>query len=346
MSHTSWFNIAGSPGSILPVGHGQGASYGPASYFVATSSGGSSTVKLYKISNIRTASPVLTYNSIATSSYSPAGDASQSGSTNLLDVGDCRALNGFYLNGIVHFVHNVDKGSGFCGVRYHRITVSSLTDVRTTWVGSTTSDYAYGSIASFATTSTDKSIMMGVQYVTSTSFPSLRVVNNNNSFVWSSSLNIKSGAGYVDFQSSTTERWGDYAGISRKHNSAVPSIWMAGAYGTTAHNWSTWISEVHGTTPRLDLAADDNNVNNTKVFPQPVHESFTLEFTVEKEQEIVISLFDEKGSLVKEFFNGKATEGNNVLSFNKANLANGNYVLIGTSKEGKPIIQEKIIVAY
>ncbi len=345
MSSVTWSNITGTPGSILPIGHGHGSSYGPGCFFISTNSASGSTVKLYKISNILTANPVMTYNSIPTSNYSAAGDASQSGSTDLLDVGDCRALSGFYLSGIIHFVHNVDKGSGFCGVRYHRITVGSLKDVRTTLTGSSTTDYAYGSIASFTNSTADKSVMIGYQAVNAGIFPSLYVRNVDNSFVWSSQLNIKSGGGYVNFQTSTTERWGDYSGIARKHNSSTPSIWMSGAYGTTAHNWSTWISEVHTTSPRIGLTADEQPVDAVKVFPQPVAETFSLEFTMAKEQELLLSLFDEKGALVKELYKGMAAEGINILSFNKNNLSVGTYLLLGTDTENNAVIREKIIVA-
>ena len=83
---------------------------------------------------------------------------------------------------------------------------------------------------------------------------------------------------------------------------------------------------------------------NTKIFPQPVMNTFNLEFNIDQEKELLISVYNESGSLVKELFNGKVVPGKNVLSFNKSNLSNGIYFLVGTDQLNTKIIEEKIIV--
>jgi hypothetical protein len=99
------------PSTLMPASYGHQGNYGPGIYFVNSSSGGSDKVVLWDLTNDINANPQL--NSIAvtvSSRYSPSPDAAQQGNADLLDNGDCRVQNAFYLNGILHFVLNSDIG--------------------------------------------------------------------------------------------------------------------------------------------------------------------------------------------------------------------------------------------
>jgi hypothetical protein len=50
------------------------------------------------------------------------------------------------------------------------------------------------------------------------------------------------------------------------------------------------------------------------------------------------------GRIIKELYNGAGSIGTNVFSFNKANLAAGNYMLV-INANGKNIRSEKIVMA-
>ncbi len=337
-----WNNISGSPFTLLPVGSGQGLSYGPGCYLVATTAGGASTIKLYDLTDDMTAAnEQLNYYSVSTTAYAPAGNASQLGSSCLLDNGDCRTLSGFYLNGIIHFVFHSDIGSGWNGINYNRLTVSSTTNQSSTYglVGSY--DYSYPSVSSYATSTTDKSVMIGFGRSGSSIRPEVRVVNCDNSMNWSSSTLVKASSGYVSYTSTTTERWGDYTGTSRKHNSSSPSIWMNGMFGNTSNTWDTWIAEIHDNT--TVGISEIRPKEEFKLFPNPVVETFTIEFNLAENTNLVISIYDISGKLVKELYNGKGLSGENVFSFNKANLTTGTYFLI-INNNSKTIKNEKIII--
>ncbi len=332
--------ISGNPFTLLPVSEGQGASYGPGCYLVSTSSNGTS-IKLYDLTNDICCSPVLNLYTVTTTPFSPAGDASQLGTTCLLDNGSNRVLSGFYLNGIIHFVFHSDIGSGWNGINYNRLTLSPLGNISSTYglVGSF--DYSYPSIASYATSPTDKSVMIGFGRSGSTIYPEIRVVNCDNAMNWSSSTLVKSSSNYVSYVSTVKERWGDYSGITRRHNSPTPSVWMNHMYGTSANKWNTWIAEIHDNT---SVGIKENILTNgMKVFPNPVSDIFNLEFNLSESTELSVNIFDINGKLIKELYIGKAIQGKNLFTFDKSNLSNGTYFL-NIKSNSKIIKNEKIII--
>ncbi len=336
-----WTGISGSPFTLLPVSDGQGLSYGPGCYLVATASSGSASIKLYDLTDDMSGSPSLNYYNVPTTPYSPSADASQLGTACLLDNGDCRTLSGFYLNGVIHFVFHSDIGSGWNGINYNRLTVGSLTNVSSTFGSAGSFDYSYPSVVSFATSSIDKSVMIGFGRASSTIYPEVRVVNCDNAMGWSGSTLVKSSSSFVSYTSTTNERWGDYTGTTRKHNSTSPSIWMNGMYGTPLNEWSTWVSEIHALPVGI---TENNNVNDLKVFPNPVIETFSVEFSLTETTDLEIGIFDITGKLVKEIYHGRGIQGDNVFSFNKANLSAGTYFL-NIKNNFNTIKNEKIIIA-
>jgi len=427
-----WSNIPGSPSTLLPVGSGQGLSYGPGCYLVATSPSGASIIKLYHLTDDMSATnEQLNYYSVSTTAYSVAANAAQLGTSCLLDNNDCRALSGFYLNGIIHFVFHSDFGNGWNGINYNRLTINPLANTSSMFGLSDSYDYSYPSVSSYATTPTDKSVMIGFGRASSTIFPEVRVVNCDNSMNWSPSTLVKSSSGYVSYTSATTERWGDYTGTTRKHNSSTPSIWMNGMYGTSSNHWNTWIAEIHDNTTiqapvasfsasntticqntcinffdnstnnpttwswsfpggspsssssqnpynicyntsgtyNVSLTATNSGGSNTKtnanyisvisctgidelthnssiaIYPNPIAESFTIEFLLSEKSNLDISIFDISGKIVKELYKGKGYQGDNIFSFNKSNLSKGTYFLI-IQNNSHTIINEKIIIAY
>ena len=336
-----YVGIYGNPFTLLPVSDGQGLSYGPGCYLVSTSGSGSS-IKLFDLTNDICCSPVLNSYTVATTPFSIAGDASQLGTSCLLDNGNTRALSGFYLNGIIHFVFHSDIGSGWNGINYNRLTISPLGNVSSMFGLSGSFDYSYPSISSYATSATDKSVMIGFGRSGPSIYPEIRVVNCDNAMNWSGSTLVKSSSTYVSYTSTTKERWGDYSGMARKHNSLTPSVWMNHMYGTSANLWNTWIAEIHGNTVTgiNEVNADDK----IKVFPNPISETFNIEFTLDESIDLEINIFDATGNLVKELFKGKANVGENLFTFNKSNLSYGTY-FINIKSKSKSIKNEKIIIA-
>ncbi len=339
-----WSGISGNPFTLLPVSHGQSGNYGPGCFLVATTPGGASAVKLYDLTDDMSATnEQLNYYSIPTPSYEPAGDASQSGTNCLLDNGDCRALSGFYLNGIIHFVFHSDVGGGWNGINYNRLNVSSKTNQSSTFGAGGNFDYSYPSVSSFAASPSDASVMIGFGRGGASIFPEMRVVKCDHAMNWSASALVKSSADYVSFTSSTKERWGDYTGTTRKHNSPTPSVWMNGMYATPYNLWNSWIAEI-GQSP-VGIGENKASENAAKVYPNPVIESFSVEFTLAENCDLLIEIKDINGRTVKELYNDKAVSGLNNFTFNKSNLSSGTYFLT-ISNKASIIRNEKIIIHH
>lgn len=337
-----WSNIPGTPFTLLPVSWGQSGNYGPGCYLVASIPGGGSSVKLYDLTDDMTATnEQLNYYSVPTSAYSPAGDASQQGTSCLLDNGDCRTLSGFYLNGKVHFVFHSDVGSGWNGINYNRLDVNTKTNQRSTFGSVGNSDYSYPTVVSYATNPTDASVMIGFGRSSSGMLPEIRAVNCDNGMNWSNSTFIKGSSAYVSYTSSTKERWGDYTGSTRMHNSTNPSVWINGMFGNSNNRWDTWIAEIHDN----EVGIKENTTKNTgKIYPNPVVENFSVEFTLESATQLMIEVTDASGKMIKSLYQGKAQQGVNIFTFNKANLQAGTYFLT-IRDESKLYKNEKIIIS-
>jgi PKD repeat protein len=261
-----WYGFTSTPFtaiSLMPATFGQQGNYGPGSYLVSTSSPGSDKIRLYHITNDIGSNPLLNEYSVNTTSYSVAAPAEQLGSPDYLDNGDCRIKNAFYLNGIIHFVFSSDAGQGYNGINYNRLTVSNLTNQSSLYGLNLSDDFCHPVVASFATTATDKSVMVAYMRSNYNIYPEIDVINCDHNMQWSSPVVVKTGDTYVDYPAATAfERWGDYIGISRRHNSTDARIWLAGSYGANYpasniyNRYRTRIAEVHGATVGAAPVAD------------------------------------------------------------------------------------------
>jgi len=86
------------------------------------------------------------------------------------------------------------------------------------------------------------------------------------------------------------------------------------------------------------------NVSDTKVFPNPITTFFSVCFSLSENTELNISVVGMNGKIVKELYEGVATSGDNVFSFDKSNLSAGVYFLVIKSND-KIFKNEKIIIA-
>lgn len=340
-----WNNITSNPFTLLPVSSGQQGNYGPGCFLVSTQGAGSSTINLYDLTDDMSASnETLVHYSIPTTTYSPAADGDQLGTLTKLDNGDCRALSGFYQNGIIHFVFHSDYSNGYNGINYNRLNVTAQTNISSTF-GLIGYEYSYPSVASFASTPTDKSVMIGFGRTGENIYPEIRVVNCDDNMTWGSSTLVKAGSGYAEYTASggSAERWGDYTGMCRKHNNSAPTVWMNGMFGTTSNDWETWVAEITGTGGTTGIT-NDTQSDNFKLYPNPIYQEFKTEFELSTNSKISIDILDIQGKLVKTLFNGNAISGKNIFTFNKSNLEIGTY-FINISSNNQTLKNEKIIIA-
>jgi hypothetical protein len=343
-----WYNLSSTPFTaftLVPASHGHQGNYGPGIYFVSNQSGGNNQIRLWDLSDDLSGNPTMTSYTVNTTAYSPAADASQQGTNDQLDNGDCRIQNAFYLDGTIHYVFHSDIGSGWNGIHYNRLLVSSLTNQSSTFGLQGSFDYSYPAVVPFSTSTTDKSVMIAFLASSGSTYPQVRVVNCDHNLQWSSSTQVKAGETHVDFLSGD-ERWGDYTGISRKHNSANPEIWLAGSYGADVflqqyNTYKTWIAEVYGTSTVQRV--EDLQEAQISLYPNPTYDFFQVLFTTQTPEPVTIQLLDQNGKLIRLLYQDMPKSGTNKLMFNKEVLSAGTYFIQITTST-KTLKNEKVII--
>nr|MBA3900123.1 T9SS type A sorting domain-containing protein [Bacteroidota bacterium] len=76
---------------------------------------------------------------------------------------------------------------------------------------------------------------------------------------------------------------------------------------------------------------EENNFTQTStsvfnLYPNPTYNKATVEFTVDRNQEVTIAIYDSKGAFVKEVFKGMAIESlNHKVEINSGDIATGIY---------------------
>ncbi len=268
----TWQNVTDDFGvldfTVTPISYGFDGSLTPGIFFVSSDAGGGDDVMLYWTTNTIDENPSLVVNAIPVDAYSVAGDGQQLGTAQLISTNDCRTLSGFYSDDIVHYVHNTSS-NGFSRIYYGRIEVSTLTATNAPPLGLNGFEYAFPSVAPFATSTTDPTVLIGFLRTGATIYPEFRVATCDQNFEWSPSQIVREGDDFVDFLTSNTERWGDYSGITKRHDTGVVELWVSGCYGENADNGfsdvlGTWIAKI-GTSsvqlpPNADFVADQTTI--------------------------------------------------------------------------------------
>ena len=349
LSWQYWSDLSNDPYeafTLVPASFGHEGNYGPGIYMVSSSSSGDNTIRFWDLTDDMSGTPELNSYTINTTEYSPAANAFQSGSNDQLDNGDCRIQNAFYLQGVVHFVFHSDIGEGWNGINYNRLNTVSFNNQSATLGLQGSYDYSYPAVVPFSTSASDKSVMIAFLRSSESIYPQVRVVNCDNAMQWSPSTLVKEGETFVDFLNDD-ERWGDYTGIARKHNSNGGRIWLAGCYGADIESqnffntYKTWIAEVYaGATVGLeDLAT----IRDFSVFPNPVYDMTTVLFTTDQRELTTISLIDMEGKVVKILYHDTPKIGENKLTFNKGALPAGSYI-VSISTSTKILKNETIVI--
>jgi hypothetical protein len=328
---------------LLPVSYGQQGNYGPGCYLVATNFNGDNKIWLYDLTgDIASATETINGYEFYCNPYSVAAPGLQQGTTYYLDNGDCRALSGFYLNGAIHFVFHSDIGNGYNGINYNRLDLNAWSLQNSTY-GAGGYEYSYPSVASFATSPTDNTVVIGYLRTGSSIKPQIRAVSCNSGMTWVSSILVKSGISYNNDTPNANNvcRWGDYTGITRLHNLPVPVLWMNGMFANNNHEWDTWIAQINTTG---NTAVEDMSLEkDVLVYPNPTSSKFTIDFFCRKNGNLKLNLISSTGQTVKLLIDKNTSNGQKNFSFDTSNLQKGIYFL-QIELDGKLLQTEKVIV--
>ena len=340
-----WTDFFNGPVSITPASYGHDGDYGPGIYLVSSAAAGDDAYWFWDLTDDIGGNPELIGYIIPSETYGPPADASQPGTTDKLETGDSRTTNAFYLDGIIHFVMNIDVGGGFSGISYNRLSVPQQNVTTSHFSQSGNADLAHAGVASFATSASDRSVMISFLRSAADIFPEFRVVNVDQGMSWSSATLVKGGETYVD-RLTGLERWGEYTGIARRHNSTDPRTWSSGSAGANVagqidHTYKTWIGEV---TNGQNVSTEDIRKSIAfSVTPNPVRDYFEISLTVTETSPTTIAIYDTQGHLVKTLYKDTPLVGSHRFSFQIGDLPVGVYV-ISLSSLGTVVGYEKIVV--
>jgi len=338
--------------TICPLSYGQAGLYGHTMGFVSTVGGGANYVQFWTW-NIPAGTVAGT--KINSFTYQIGSDALQSGSSNLLDVGNCRVKDGFLLynpsttNWNIYFTFtSISSLSAIANYAVKAKLVWNNTGVTippSSWTlyGNTAGDFCYPSIASYGTTASDENVLMSSNVSFSTTNPYYVVYSSDVSNNFSGALTIKAGDSYLNEYSGTKHRWGDYTHLSRKQNEPSPIVWSSGCYGKSDNTGGTWIGEIaQGNLFSLNTASIGLQ-SGMKLYPNPTSSNFSLEFKTEKEGFCSIQLIGADGKYSHQLYNDKIPDGEHKISLSTHDLSSGNYI-IEILSDGELIKREKLSV--
>lgn len=286
--------------------------------------------------------------------YGVPPDAKQPGGLQL-QTNDCRVLDGYIEEGIIHFVGNtILPDSARSGVYHGRIVVWDNSYACTGHIiGQHNMEFGYPAISYTGKYRYDDEAIISFNYCSEDSFAGVSAVfYNGNQGEYSNRLTIKAGATVANRLGGSRERWGDYSGNYRKYNEPG-KVWISGFY---ADNYVfsalsqipkcnlTWVAEL--TSPDNTASVGINEVASTpqvKTYPNPTADMVYVEFESPEDNWVEIALFNINGQLVKTFIRDNAKPGNNQFSFSVTPLATGTYVLSINGTKGT-ITTKKIVV--
>jgi hypothetical protein len=87
----------------------------------------------------------------------------------------------------------------------------------------------------------------------------------------------------------------------------------------------------------------ENTESKVQVFPNPIEDVYSIQLDLPESGKIEIDLVDMNGRFVRHVYASQISKGNNLFSFNKGPLANGQYVL-QFKLNNQPFKNEKISV--
>lgn len=344
LSHKIWEDF---PSTTLIIRSGVGQ-YGPGAYLINAPSNSGSKITLTDITgNLEDSGSQKKTYEIPVDPYDRPPPAYQPNTDYRLDTGDCRPQDGYYQNGIIHFVHMVSN-EAYASIRYHRLDPDLLNGNNyflTTAVGE--KDYSYPSIAPFTTDINDQTSIVHFAASGSDTSPEMRAKVFNHDFTTENSGYIYSSNGAVKSDCYNADkdycRWGDYSGIAVKYNESTPTVWVAGSVVSQGVNsWWTYIAEL--TAVGNSTSTNQIHIAEMKAFPNPAVNYISVQIESNKKIPAHFSIINAKGKLISKLYSGALNQGENRFTFDTSSLQPGTYFLI-ISKDSNEIIKtEKIII--
>jgi Secretion system C-terminal sorting domain len=349
--------LDGKPGfTIVPASDGMGqASTSKNMWFVSNWPDGDNGVNAFQITEdiYGSSAQLLSYRySVPTFSVCANGfiyDA-PTGYKDSINTGSSVVQNAYIIDSVLHYTFDANVGTGWCGVQYGRIDLRAQT-ATTKAFGNSGTLLCYPAIASFGHTAKDKSAVICYLQADTSLYPQVCAVAVDDAMNFSTPIVLKKGDTTINMlyppaQNNIAERWGDYTGIQRKYNTAMPEVWCAGAYAgnnSRKASYNTWMTQLLNGNAALPIAPITKSATNASVYPNPSYQEFNYTWQQATEQNVHIYIINISGQIIKEIFNGDMEKGQHTIRFNKGAMASGQYFLMmdaaATSEKIRIVVQ-------
>lgn len=344
---------SGSGTSIFAPTPCEGASglYGPEMYLVSTNPSpfpSTTSMWLHTISD-SIGSPSLTFtsNSVPCSpGYGLSPDASQKGTSKLLDTRNNRVRTAYFENDRIHFGLNAtiaNRTEIYYG-SVQSVTVPAFAACFGTYIYSDTLDLLFPSLIYSGETdaSGQNGSMLFFNCASPNHFPGTGVVHIDPDGNFSAPLIIKEGFTYLDRSSSSPERVGDYTNIAIKFNNPG-EFWGAGVVGYSSNRHGTWVSQIFGPVMTSSGTPQPAAVKDVAVYPNPAEDIVNIEFDSPQSGMYEVSLFNLQGQQLAVIARDRLSQGKARLVFMTQDLQSGIY-LVKVKSESGWVHSEKLIV--
>jgi len=347
LSYQIWDNIKYNGKNLRclhPLNPGDGLG-GPEQYFLSNRNFDMSndSIFLVKVPGLIGSTGSVTVTPIISNlPYGVPPNALQPDTTKTLATNDGRVLGGFIKGNEIQFVSTSANAANGSSSIYHGIirNINSSPTVEGRLISIDTLDFGYPNVSYTGTIGGMNQSIVTFEYSGRKTFPGYGAVFFDGS-EYSGMLNIKSGAKSISMLSGKEQRWGDYSG-SQPDWDAPGAVWVLGIFGKSDSRYGNYMARL--ASPYYVSAASELSTAKVpaKVYPVPSLEFVNFEFTVEKAQSFSFMIYDMSGRVVDKVLNTYCKKGRNMIQFNIATLAQGNYFLKATGSEGEEIPVHKL----
>lgn len=280
--------------------------------------------------------------------YGLPPDAQQTIST-FLQTNDGRPLSGLIENGIIHFVGNtVNFNTNLASIFHGKLNVlESTLVVDLEIIGDNSLEYGYPNLSFTGQSPFDEQLIISFNHTSIDSFPGVSAIFYSNTNGYSDRLHLASGSSNVNVISGNFERWGDYSGSQKKYNEPGV-VWISGFIGFK-NNFAVNSNQHRSFVAKLEspestaTSIQEAFYTDAIVFPNPVQNSFSLEFELQESMLIDFKIYDTHGVLVENLMRRNVKKGKNALVFSTERLAPGVYFLQLTNEANETILQNKLL---
>jgi hypothetical protein len=246
-----------------------------------------------------------------------------------LQTNDARVLEAFRLGDEIQFVGNTrNLDNNMAGI-YHGI-IEDVTNPQITLNHIIGSDYelGYPGITYTGETSSDRDAIIAFNHTSKTRNPGVSALYSIPGEGYSSIVQLGQGNNFVDMLNSELERWGDYLGTQRDYDDPQ-TVWVAGFIGIGAKMNAPLICRIQRPETPTDTEETQITENTATVFPNPLRDRTSIEFTIPANvQTVKVTLYTIGGEMIDNIYSSEyAKKGKNSFSFDTSTLAQGTYLI-------------------